>query len=438
LESFSAALATIAEAPFDMIVSIDGRLDKHEPLSMMASPARSPTTQKGRDFMRMATASTLRLMIVVGSAAFMLGGVGCQQTGPSTSTGSGGSGGASSGGSGGNLSGGSGGSQTGGTGGSPSGGSGGNASVGGSGEGGSGGNGGVAGGGGSHNGGAGGSAGSGEGGGGGDQNGGAGGSAGSSSGGNAGSQTGGAGGSAGSSSGGSAGSATGGTAGGAGGGGGSETGGAGGSGGSGPSTGCSNPVTPNNGSNGGVTDFTDYSTSSGKWGSTSGLYGSIYPYGGTKGSTMKSSVDTTAKDLHATGTVTAGDYAGFGITFNVCATVAAFTQVQFTIAGSVGNCNLELQIKTFDQTPTTGDPPGSCDSSTTSCYGYPAFKQIVVPTSTAKDVAKPLSDFSGWSSANAKQVVGLQWQVTSNVSSDTDAGAGCPVDVTVTKIKFLP
>jgi len=54
-------------------------------------------------------------------------------------------------------------------------------------------------------------------------------------------------------------------------------------------------------------------------------------------------------------------------------------------------------------------------------------------------VTKSLSDFSGWSSGNAKQVVGLQWQITSNsAASSGDAGAGCPVDVTVTKIKFLP
>jgi hypothetical protein len=400
--------------------------------------------------MRMATAGTLSFMIVVGSAAFMLGGVGCQATTTNNNNGgNGGSGGASSGGSGGNQSGGSGGSQTGGTGGSQSGGSGGNAGAGGSGgsgEGGSGGDGGAAGGGGSDNGGAGGSAGSGGGGGGGGETGGASGSAGSSSGGSAGSQTGGAAGSAGSSAGGSAGSETGGSAGGggsetggSGGTGGVETGGSGGSGGSVPSTGCSNPITPNNGSNGGVTDFTDYSTSSGKWGSTSGLYGSIYAYQGDKGSTMKATVDTTAKNLHATGTVMGGDYGGFGITFNVCTTVAAFTQMQFTVAGSIGNCNLELQIKTYDQTPTTGDPPGSCDSSTTSCYSYPAFKQIAVPSTTAKDVATKLSDFSNWSPANAKQVVGLQWQVTSNSSASTgDAGAGCPIDVTVTNIKFLP
>ena len=127
--------------------------------------------------------------------------------------------------------------------------------------------------------------------------------------------------------------------------------------------------------------------------------------------------------------VAAGDYAGAGVSFAVCATVAEFTQVQFTISGSIGDCALELQLKTFDQTPTTGDPPGGCDSSTTSCYGYPAFKQIVVPTSTATDVVKPLADFSGWSAANARQVVGLQWQLTKAPASDPDAGTSCAVDI---------
>ena len=44
---------------------------------------------------------------------------------------------------------------------------------------------------------------------------------------------------------------------------------------------------------------------------------------------------------------------------------------------------------------------------------------------------------TGWSATNAAQVVGLQWQWTgTNVAGD--AGATCPIDVTVTNIKFLP
>ena len=60
-----------------------------------------------------------------------------------------------------------------------------------------------------------------------------------------------------------------------------------------------------------MTDFTDYSTITGKWGSTSGLYGSVYSYAGSS-STMTATVDTTGKNLHLTGDVASGDYAGGG------------------------------------------------------------------------------------------------------------------------------
>ena len=132
---------------------------------------------------------------------------------------------------------------------------------------------------------------------------------------------------------------------------------------------------------------------------------------------------------------TLADYGGTGISFQVCATVVDFTKVEFSISGSIGECDLELQIKTFDESPKTGDPPGSCDSD---CYGFPALKQIVVPTSTASDVSKSLASFSNWSDANAKQVYGLQWQITGSSAMDGDAGATCDVDIQITNIRFLP
>jgi hypothetical protein len=260
-------------------------------------------------------------------------------------------------------------------------------------------------------------------------------SGGSGSGGN--SDSGGSGGNSGGSSGsggsgGNGGSEAGGSAGGVGG----ESGGAGGStsttcptSGSDPTLDCKNAIVPANGSNGGVTDFSDYLTCSGKWGSKSNLYGPIYGYAG-KTSSLKSEV--TSAGLHMTGSVVAGDYGGGGISFNVCATVASFTKIQFTISGSSPGCDLELQIKTYDQVPT--DQGGGCSSS--SCYSFPVFKQVAVPSSSATDVTKTLADFSSWSSSSAGQVVGLQWQFT-GTNLDGDAGTSCPIDVTVTKLKFM-
>jgi hypothetical protein len=202
---------------------------------------------------------------------------------------------------------------------------------------------------------------------------------------------------------------------------------------------CSAAVVP---ADGAVTDFSDYSPSAGRWGSPSGLYGAIYGYNGANGSTMKGAVEGTPTGLHLTGSVVANDYAGGGLGFNVCASVATFTQIQFDISGpGAPGCDLELQIQTFDQRPTSQTPPGGC---TGSCYNFPVVKKVVDVSSaiaTPMTVTKVLaSDVSDWSAANAKQVVGIQWQFTgTNIAPDPDGGvAACPVDVTITNIKFLP
>jgi len=212
---------------------------------------------------------------------------------------------------------------------------------------------------------------------------------------------------------------------------------------------CKNPVTPSNGGEGGVTDFTDWKGSSGNWGNNQGLYGTIYAYHGPMGSSMNATVDssTSPPTLHVTGSVTMGDYGGAGLGFLDCATVDAYSQIQFTITGTSPGCDLELQIKTFDQTPSSQNPPGGCDSDAGTCYNYPVAKQVVVPSPDATTVMTPLSNVTSWSSDNAKQVVGLQWQFTgtnipSSDAGDADAGAdaapaGCPIDVSITGIKFL-
>ena len=201
---------------------------------------------------------------------------------------------------------------------------------------------------------------------------------------------------------------------------------------------CSAAIVPNNGGNGGVTDFTDWKGSSGKWGDPQGLFGAIYSYPGPKGSKMNATVDTAAKNLHVTGSVAAGDYGGAGLAFSVCATAASFSQVQFTLAGSSPGCSLELQIKTFEQQPIDQTPAGGCyQDASAGCYNFPVVKQVAVPSAEAESVVTPLDSVSGWSQAQAGQVVGLQWQFT-GTNVDPDAGGGCPIDVTITDIKFLP
>lgn len=212
-------------------------------------------------------------------------------------------------------------------------------------------------------------------------------------------------------------------------------------------------VAPNNGSSGGVTDFSDYSASTEKWGNVQGLSGYAYGYAGPSGnaSTMNKNVDATNKDLHGLGSVAPGGYGGLGLAYCACSTVASFTQVQFTVSGSWPGCDLQMQIKTYDQTPVSQSPPGGCTAS--SCYNYPVALAVATSMSTPQTITVPLAKFSNWSAANAAQVVGLQWQWTYNGASapadgGVDAGAadggvdaapaGCPIDATITNVKFLP
>jgi glucuronoarabinoxylan endo-1,4-beta-xylanase len=197
---------------------------------------------------------------------------------------------------------------------------------------------------------------------------------------------------------------------------------------------CPNALVPNNGVYGGVTDFTDWKGGSGRWGDQLGLWGNIYAYKGPDGSTMSAAVEN--QTLHATGAVTANDYGGTGLSFQVCTTVASFTHIQFTLSGSAPGCDMELQIKTFDQQPKQQTPPGGCDQNFESCYNFPVKKQVAVPTAEPMVITTPLADFTKWSAANAGQVVGLQWQFT-GTNVGPDAGASCPIDVRITGIKFL-
>jgi len=198
---------------------------------------------------------------------------------------------------------------------------------------------------------------------------------------------------------------------------------------------CPNALVPNNLVSGGVTDFSD-AMGSGRWGDSAGLWGYTYSYAGPKGSAMAASLDTTAHTLHATGSVTAGDYGGAGLAFQVCATVVSFTHIQFVLSGSSPGCDLELQLKTFDQQPIQQTPPGGCDQNAVSCYNFPVAKQVAVPSSTPTTVTVPLASVMKWSPANAAQLVGLQWQWT-GTAVDPDASTGCPIDVNITGIRFL-
>ena len=71
-----------------------------------------------------------------------------------------------------------------------------------------------------------------------------------------------------------------------------------------------------------------------------------------------------------------------------------------------------------------------------SCYNFPVKQQVAVPTAEPTVITTPLAEFTKWSAITAAQVVGLQWQFT-GTGVGPDAGAACPIDVSITGIKFL-
>lgn len=215
--------------------------------------------------------------------------------------------------------------------------------------------------------------------------------------------------------------------------GGAGTGGAVGTGGSSAVLNCAAAIVPANSStNGLVTNFSDWNGTTAQWGSTTtGLNGTVFRYTDTGNASTTMTAATSSAGLHLTGNV--GTWAGGGLTFLECATVASFTQVQFTIANATASsCALEMQIQTFALRPADQVPAGGCKADGGTCFGFPAKSAIVSLSATfaAKAVTTVLQgNFSNWSTANANQVVGVQWQFT---------GSACPVDVTISSVKFLP
>jgi hypothetical protein len=204
---------------------------------------------------------------------------------------------------------------------------------------------------------------------------------------------------------------------------------------------CSNAVKP------AMATIVDWSPCT--WRNTAGHFGlcpitgSVYPYQGGMAadgtpSSSTNSPDLTAQNLHWMATVQPNGYAGFGLQFDACTDVSTFSGVQFTLSGTTGGCDLQLQFATFSQRPTTQSTlPGGCDPDAGSCYGYPAATMLAGPTdATAAPITIqiPFSGVTNWSTDNAKQIVGLQWQL----GTPSGATTACTADLRLDDVAFMP
>ena len=194
--------------------------------------------------------------------------------------------------------------------------------------------------------------------------------------------------------------------------------------------------------NGHVTDFStrEWSSSSGKWCNEGGMHGSIFSFKGNGANDSNAiSVNTMDASLRLALTVSSGSYGGGGIAFEAgCLDASAFSGLQFSIAvasGSLSGCAYQIQLQTFEQRPTSQNPPGGCDINTTSCYSFPYVRNNLPAASTDPTmptlVSLPFSMFSASTMPAPAQIVGLQWQVNSTSGQ-------CTVELRLDDVGFIP
>jgi len=181
-----------------------------------------------------------------------------------------------------------------------------------------------------------------------------------------------------------------------------------------------------------VTNFSDWNATTGRWGASGALQGSLFAYkGGPEADAGMPTANVVSQALSLRLVVTPGGYLGGGTTFNSCVDVSAYTMLTFTVAvtaGDLNGCSLQAQIQTFDQRPTSADPPGGCEPSA-SCFNFPAAAVTNTVGSAATPVSVPMASFSGWNDISPREVIGLQWQVNSS-------GGGCTPTLVIDDVRF--
>jgi len=191
-----------------------------------------------------------------------------------------------------------------------------------------------------------------------------------------------------------------------------------------------------------VTDFStrEWSSAAGKWCNEGGMHGSIFSFKGNGANDSNAiSVNTTDSSLRLALTVSSGSYGDSGIAFEAgCVDASAFSGLQFSIAvasGSLSGCAYQIQLQTFEQRPTSQNPPGGCDINTTSCYSFPYVRSNLPAASTDPTmptlVSLPFSMFSASTMPAPAQIVGLQWQVNSTSGQ-------CTVELRLDDVGFIP
>jgi hypothetical protein len=119
-------------------------------------------------------------------------------------------------------------------------------------------------------------------------------------------------------------------------------------------------------------------------------------------------------------------WAGFGFGFNMCVDASAYTGVQFTITGSLGNCDLTFAAQFSEDNSVTDDPTfGSCILGT-DCF--PPTSTQPIGTGTTIVEFSQVANGSPTSIVDTRALTGVQWQLN---------GPNCAANFAVTDVTFV-
>jgi hypothetical protein len=125
------------------------------------------------------------------------------------------------------------------------------------------------------------------------------------------------------------------------------------------------------------------------------------------------------------------NWSGFGLGFDMCVDASAYTGVEFTIAGTVGNCGLTFAAQFSEDNSVTDDPNfGSCAAGA-SCFP-PSSTQPILAGTTIVDFSQVFGG-SPLPTVDAHALTGVQWQF----NAPTDGVSVCSANFTISNITFV-
>ncbi len=183
-----------------------------------------------------------------------------------------------------------------------------------------------------------------------------------------------------------------------------------------------------------VTDFSDVTATDGGTPGTATIpgKGGISGYGGV-------AVAIEGGHAHATGSVTAGTYAGVSLYFSNCVDATTYTGVQFTLTGSFGTCDMLKMGVNFPQDeplpPASGH--GTCPASPgTNCYGPGSVFTTATTMVTFANMSGGGAVATVTSDAQ-NRLTGIGWGFHGPAAAGEAGAGGCTVDFTIDDVKFF-